>query len=65
MWTIIIILAAAVASLALYAHIISGKRKKSADMDDKPVFRTEEDLEEYGKPMKDRPSTIDPHDGEE
>lgn len=54
MFYVVIILSIACAVFFVWAARDYRKRKRELDeKKDKPPFRSEEDLEEYGKPMKD------------
>ena len=54
MWTLIIIISAIWIGFFIVARIYSKRRQKEYNKKkDKPSFRTEEDLDEYGKPMDD------------
>jgi len=59
----IIVLAAGCGLFFIWAGMESKRRKKKEDKGkDGPLFRTEEDLEEYGKPME--PPAVDFDDEE-
>lgn len=57
MWYAVIIILSVVC-IALFVWIKKDyeKQKRKLDKEDKPHFRTEDVLEEYGKPMKDEDS---------
>ena len=58
MWYVIIILSVICVGFFMWARADYAKRKKESDKSkDKPSFRTEDVLEEYGKPMKDNDQT--------
>ena len=54
MWTWIIVISAIWIGFFIVARIASKRRRKEYNKKkDKPLFRTEEDLDEYAKPMDD------------
>lgn len=53
----IVLLSVVLAGLFIWASIDYRKQKKLNNKE-KPPFRTEEDLEEYGKPLKDEESKV-------
>ncbi|MDD5136005.1 MAG: hypothetical protein PHN63_01500 [Candidatus Omnitrophica bacterium] len=66
MWTFIILVSVIWVGFFVWARIDSKKRQKeNIKKTAKPAFRTEEDLDEYGKPMKDEhQSPVDFDDAE-
>ena len=63
----VIIVAVVLAGVFMAANIYYKKRdRERAKKEEKPPFRTEADLEEYGKPMKDGdyPPTVNFDDAE-
>ncbi|MGB2705564.1 MAG: hypothetical protein WBC74_01720 [Candidatus Omnitrophota bacterium] len=56
----VIIVAIVCIGFFIWASVENKKRKKKQDKrKDRPLFRTEEDLEEYGKPMESHPVDFD------
>ena len=57
----VIIVSIIVIAFFVWAGIDNKKQKKKEDMDneEKPLFHTEEDLEEYGKPMDSQSVNLD------
>ena len=54
MWTLIIVVSVLWIGFFIIARIDSKRRKKESEKKKtKPAFRTEEDLDEYAKPMND------------
>lgn len=55
MWTIVFVIAILWVVLIVWLRSdIKRRRKETEKRSNKPTFRTEEDLEEYGKPMDDK-----------
>lgn len=57
----VIIVSLIVAGYFVWTNIEEKREKKKAKMkhEEKPLFRSEEDLEEYGKPMDSHPVDFD------
>ncbi|MCK4462847.1 MAG: hypothetical protein KAU58_00885 [Candidatus Omnitrophica bacterium] len=60
MWYFVIIVSILLVGFFIWASIEDRKQKKKQNKKgEKPLFRTEEDLEEYGKPMDSHPVDFD------
>ena len=65
MWYFIIVVSAIFLGLFIWVYGDYKKQKKEPGKEEKSTFRTEDDLEEYGKPLKDEESkTVDFDDAE-
>ena len=66
MWYILVILSVLCVGFSIWVRKYHKKHEKSKPVvKDKPPFRTEDVLEEYGKPMKDKDQpTVDLDDAE-
>jgi len=66
MWYIIVILSVICIAFSIWVRSYYKKQQKSkAGAKDRPPFRTEDVLEEYGKPLKDKEQpTVDFDDAE-
>lgn len=60
MWYFVIIVSIVCVGFFIWSGIEDRKRKKQQNKrEEKPLFRTEDDLEEYGKPMSPHPIDFD------
>ena len=60
MWYLVIIVSILLAGFFIWTNMEDRKQKKKQNKKgERPLFRTEEDLEEYGKPMDSHPIDFD------
>jgi len=60
MWHFVIFVAIICIGFFIWSNIENKKRRKKQNKkEEKPLFRTEDDLEEYGKPMTSHPVDFD------